>query len=244
MYRVDFANFEELYQKYAQDLHEQVESIFLDKKRGFAVTGVPQGYWKWTARTPCTVVSLFEQGCIEKGLSYFEGGPVYNLNSPHIGGLADTVNSLYAIKKLVFDEKKRTLSELMNILKNNWEGEEILRQYVLNRYVYYGNDNDEVDEIAARLLSDFADSCISFDGKCGYRFPGGVSTFGRQIQWLPQRTATVFGAKKGDILSGNDSPTPSTDSAGATAIIRSHCKADLVRQSCGAARQGYSAPAR
>ena len=232
---VDFANFEELYQTYAQDLHEQVEAIFLEKKRGFAVTGVPQGYWKWTARTPCTVVSLFEQGCIEKGLSYFEGGPVYNLNSPHIGGLADTVNSLYAIKKLVFDEKKRTLPELMHILKNNWEGEEILRQYVLNRYVYYGNDNDEVDEIAARLLSDFADSCLSFDGKCGYRFPGGVSTFGRQLGWAPGRMASPHGRKQGEVLAANASPTPGTDKEGATAIIRSYCKADLSKLATGAA---------
>ena len=63
----------------------------------------------------------------------------------------------------------------------------------------------------------------------------GVSTFGRQVDWLPNRTATAFGYRKGDILAGNDSPTPGTDCAGATAMIKSHCKADLLRQSCGAA---------
>ena len=66
-------------------------------------------------------------------------------------------------------------------------------------------------------------------------FVPGVSTFGRQVDWLPNRTATAFGYRKGDILAGNDSPTPGTDCAGATAMIKSHCKADLVRQSCGAA---------
>jgi formate C-acetyltransferase len=181
------------------------------------------------------VVSLFEEGCIERGLSYLEGGPIYNINSPHIGGLADTVNSLYAIKKLVYDEKRLSLQELTEILKNNWEGEEALRQYVLNKYVYYGNDNDEVDEIAARVLSDFADICMSFNDRCGYRFPAGVSTFGRQLEWTHGRLASPHGRRRGEVLAANCSPTPGTDREGATAIIRSYCKADLSRLATGAA---------
>ena len=127
------------------------------------------------------------------------------------------------------------LKVLLYILRNNWEGEEALRQYVLNRYVYYGNDNDEVDEIAARLLSDFADICVSFNGKCGYRFPAGVSTFGRQLEWSPKRLASPHGRKSGEVLAANASPTPNTDKEGATAIIRSYCKADLSKLATGAA---------
>ena len=232
---VDFANFEELYRQYVFDLHNSVEAIFLDNQKKFANSGVPTKDWRWAEQPPCTVVSLFEQGCIEKGLSYLEGGPIYNVNSPHIGGLADTVNSLYAIKKLVFDEKKLSLRELLTILKNNWEGNEALRQYALNRYIYYGNDNDEVDEIASRLLSDFADICVSFNGKCGYRFPAGVSTFGRQLEWSTKRLASPHGRRSGEVLAANASPTPNTDKEGATAIIRSYCKADLLKLATGAA---------
>ena len=232
---IDFANFEELYQQYVKDLHDRVESIFLEKDRHFAKSGVPTNGWRWAELPPCTVVSLFEQGCIEKGLSYLEGGPIYNVNSPHIGGLADTVNSLYAIKKLVYDEQKLTLNELLQILKKNWEGEEVLRQYTRNRYVYYGNDNDEVDAIATRLLSDFADICTSFNGKSIYRFPAGVSTFGRQLAWAPSRLASPHGRKQGEVLAANASPTPGTDREGATAIIRSYCKADLSKLATGAA---------
>jgi len=67
------------------------------------------------------------------------------------------------------------------------------------------------------------------------KFVPGVSTFGRQIEWSHQRTATAFGAKQGDILSGNGSPTPGTDLSGATAIIKSFCKADMTLQTTGAA---------
>ena len=231
---LDPSSFEELYQKYVWDLSAEVEAILNSRQKKF-VGGNPLEGWKWAEQTPCTVVSLFEEGCIEKGLSYLEGGPVYNINSPHIGGLADTVNSLYAIKKLVFEERKLTFSELLNILRNNWEGEEALRQYALNRYAYYGNDNDEVDEIAARLLSDFADMCVAINGKCGYRFPAGVSTFGRQLEWSPKRLASPHGRKQGEVLAANASPTPGTDREGATAIIRSYCKADLSKLATGAA---------
>lgn len=232
---VIFSSFEELYGQYIKDLYGSVEEIFQSRSRKFKSCGASAKHWKWAEQSPCTVVSLFEEGCIDKGLSYFEGGPVYNINSPHIGGLADTVNSLYAIKKLVFDEKKLSFSELLQILRNNWEGEEALRQYVQNRYAYYGNDNDEVDNIAARLLSDFADICVSFNGKCGYSFPAGVSTFGRQLEWSPKRLASPHGRKQGEILAANASPTPNTDKEGATAIIRSYCKADLSKLASGVA---------
>ncbi len=231
----NFADFEELYAQYISDLRDKVEQIFQSKCKCFDDCGVPVKDWSWKPQMPCTVVSLFEGGCIEKGLSYLEGGPVYNVNSPHIGGLADTVNALYAIKKLVFEEKRVSFAALMEVLKNNWEGEEILRQIALNRYRYYGNDNDEVDGIAARLLSDFADICTSFNGKCGYRFPAGVSTFGRQLEWAGERLACAHGRRAGEVLAANCSPTPNTDREGATAMIRSYCKADLSKLATGAA---------
>ena len=154
---ISFESFDDLYNMYKSDLRELIKCFYNDREGQFESLDVSNKAWKWKEQDPCTIVSLFEQGCIEKGLSYLEGGPIYNIHSPHIGGLADTVNSLYAIKKLVFDEKRVSLSELFEILKNDWEGQEALRQYVMNRYTYYGNDSDEVDSIAARLLSDFSD---------------------------------------------------------------------------------------
>lgn len=232
---VDYSDFDALYRRFREDLKEKVGEIVGQKRKSFSGFDPATKTWKWLPKDPCTPVSLFEQGCIEKGLSYYEGGPTYNVYSPHIGGLADTVNSLYAIKKLVFDEKRMTLPQLLAILNRDWEGEEALRQRVLNRYSYYGNDNDEVDAIAAAVLSDFADICAEFDGVCGYRFPAGVSTFGRQLGWAEQRLATPYGKKAGEILAANGSPTPGTDNKGATAVICSFCKPDLRKTVTGAA---------
>lgn len=228
----EFADFNQLYEQYISDLEQQIEQIYQNQTAHLKKEGKS---WQWKMSVPCTVVSLFEEGCIQKGRSYYEGGPVYTVCSPHIGGLPDTANSLYAIKKLVYDDKVVSFSELMNALKNNWEEFEALRQYAGEHYVYYGNDNDEVDLLAARLLDDFSSLCSVLNGRSPILFPSGVSTFGRQLEWAPRRFATPYGKKQGAVLAGNLSPTPGTDKAGVTAIIKSYCKADLTKQQTGAA---------
>jgi formate C-acetyltransferase len=136
--QVDFQDFESLYNAYIADLNETVDSIYENCMRGVK-SGDKQNGFIWHQTTPCTVVSLFEEGCAEKGLMYFEGGPVYSVFSPHIGGLPDTANALYAIKKFVFDEKKLTFGEFMDVLKNDWQGYEQYRRYILTQYEYFGN---------------------------------------------------------------------------------------------------------
>lgn len=232
---VEFTDFYSLLNAYLSDLRDQVLAITSGRFGAFRVMDTEKGVFEWHPAVPCTVVSLFEGGCIEKGLSYVEGGPVYHVLSPHIGGLADTVNSLYAINKLVFDDKRLTFSELMTVLRNNWEGYEPLRQYALNKYVYYGNDNPECDAIASAILEGFADFCAENDGVSPYKFPAGVSTFGRQLEWAPHRLAAPHGRKQGEVLAANASPTPGTDREGVTAMIRSYCRADLRRMVTGAA---------
>lgn len=232
---VDFNTFEEIYADFIKEIKNVCLGIAAHRNSLLVNTDVPAKDFKWRPTTPCTVVSVFEQGCIQKGQSYLEGGPVYNVFSPHIGGLPDAVNSLYAIKKLVFDEKKLTLKEFLDILKNNWQGNEPLRQYVLNKYTYFGNDNDEVDLIAKRVVDDFAECCKEAEKGCAYKLPAGVSTFGRQIEWSYSRLATPSGKLKSEVLAGNFSPTPNTDTQGATAIIRSYCKSDLKKTVSGAA---------
>lgn len=227
---------ESLYQAFLEELKQTVEQLYQSHVRDvFCCTN---GRWRRReAASPSSVVSLFEDGCIENTAPYFALGPVYTVRSPHIGGAPDVANSLYALQKAVFEEKRLSLRDMVTLLRGNWEGAEALRLYMKTHYVYYGNDSDEADAWHTRLLDDFA----AIVGRCGggegcpVKFIPGVSTFGRQIAWLPNRSATAFGCRRGDILAGNDSPTPGTDSAGATAIIRSYCKADLEKQSCGAA---------
>ncbi len=231
----DCGSIEEVYALFLDALRKRIKEMFAS---AVGIRFVSEN-GKWRRATyvqPGSVVSLFEDGCIENARSYHDHGPCYVVRSPHIGGAPDVGNSLYAMEKLVFEEKKLSFRELIEIIRSNWEGHEELRVYVKNKYVYYGNDNDDADRWHSRILNDFADIVLAYNtGDFAAKYIPGVSTFGRQIEWLPVRTATAFGAKKGEILSGNDSPVPGTDASGATAIIKSYCKSDLVKQASGAA---------
>ncbi len=193
------------------------------------------GTWRYKQTIPCTVLSLFEDDCIKRAASYEEGGTVYDVISPHIGGAADVGNSLLAIDRLCFQEKRLSFDELMQILKNNWDGEEALRQYVLNRFTYYGNDDDAADIYTKEVVDEFANIVLEYKDKYPIIFVPGVSTFGRQIGWRNERTASPHGHRRGDVLAPNMSATPGSDLAGATAMIRSYCKLNLIDQVNGAA---------
>ena len=229
----EFNDFESLYEAYRLALKAKVTEVCrgaLDYYLEDADSPDPQ----FKPHPPTSAVALFERGCIERALDYKDGGALYTVISPHIGGAPDAGNSLSAIDLLVFREKKVTLKELADILKNNWEGCEALRLYAKSKTGCFGNDNDTADSYTVRILDDFADITAEIKNPKIIIGPG-VSTFGRQIEWAKHRTASPFGSKKGDILANNCSPTPGTDSAGATAIILSYCKADLTKQLTGAA---------
>jgi formate C-acetyltransferase len=226
-----YDDYNALYAAFKEKLKQTAERIYTEiiDMRNSAETG-----WSWRQQAPCSLISLLTEGCAENGRGYWDGGAKYNVHSLHIGGAPDTGNSLYAIYKLVYEDKKVTLKELLTAVRGNWEGHEALRRYAANRLTYYGNDGD-ADMFTKQVIDDFGDICMSLNNRCPIHFPAGVSTFGRQIEWRQHRTATVFGQKKGAILSGNTSPSPGTDITGATAVIKSYCKIDLAKQVCGAA---------
>lgn len=95
-----------------------------------------------------------------------------------VTGLADTVDSLAVIKKLVFEEKKVTMAELIAAMDANWSGYERLRAMVQNTVPKFGNDEDYVDNIAVRLLKDFEGKVQTWKSRHEkVMFPCGIGTF-------------------------------------------------------------------
>lgn len=219
----DYATFEELVTAYEQALAAYLED--------------------WQAQadhfneddTPASVIALLVDDCIENARDYGRGGARYNVCAPHMGGLPDVGNALYAIKKLVFEEQRIAYPALIALLQSDWADAEPLRRYAANAYTYFGNGNEEVDTIVATLVDFYTAQVRRTGERDGILRPPGISTFGRQIEWSPRRHATPFGAKAHAVLSGNLNPTPGTDTKGATAIIRSHCAADLSQLTNGTA---------
>jgi len=190
------------------------------------------------------LIDLLVEGCIEKARSYRNLGPKYTVLSPHAGGMADVANSLFAIKKMVYEDCKFTLAELVRILRDNWDGYEEVRRSIQQKLDFYGNDSKEADEIVRRVFDDFTELAAMVPCRNGILRPAGISTFGREMTtFLSDRTATAAGTKKGDVLALNFSPSPGTDKRGPTAVIKSHCSVDFSKLPCGTALELKISPA-
>lgn len=165
--------------------------------------------------------------CVEKGKDSTEGGARYNNTGTCFTlGLANTVDALIAIKKLIFEEKCFSLGYLVNILKNNWKDNEILRLEILTKLPKYGNDIEEVGNLAKRIVDIYVREIPKHrNTRGGYFKPGAWGTDpvvkGRIIG------ASADGRKSGESLSINISPVPGRDRNGPTAVIKSASKLDV-----------------
>lgn len=215
-----YADFESLYAAFYRELAAVVDT----HHKG------TDGYDRYcTDARPAPLVSLFVDDCIERGRGYHDRGAKYSVLALHLGGLANTANSLLAIQKIVYDEKLITFKEFVEILRSNWAGQENLRKMVSNRVEFYGNDNDEADAMVKRIFDDYTSLVAQVKESNGVLRPAGISTFGREITWKPTRRATADGHLQGEILATNFSPSPGSDKKGPTAALKSYCKMDFSK---------------
>ncbi|MEJ2398457.1 MAG: FimV/HubP family polar landmark protein, partial [Gammaproteobacteria bacterium] len=97
-------------------------------------------------------VSAMLDGCMEKGKDYVCGGAKYNLSSITAYGFATLADSLYCIKKMVYQDKSISLPELIAVLNSDFADQEVIRQKLISRYDKWGNDKVEID--ASQRLMD------------------------------------------------------------------------------------------
>ena len=217
-----FESFDALYNDFKKRLAGYLTRLINEKAIGSAV--------------PTVLIDLLVEGCIQKGRAYYNLGPKYTVSSPHAGGLPDVANSLLAIRSLVYEERKFTLAELVDILRADWKDHEATRRSLRDKMEFYGNDSEEADAMLQRVFNDYTDLAAKAPKRNGILFPAGISTFGRECDaYLAGRKATAAGSKKGDILALNFSPSPGTDRKGPTAVIKSHCSVDFSKLPCGTA---------
>ena len=170
---------------------------------------------------PHPLRSCLIEGCLEKGRDYRNGGPVYNHGQILAEGIADTGDSLYAVKKLIFDDKKYTMSELIDALNANFDGYEKLH-YDFKNCEKFGNDIEEVDIITARVINRFLTVLKRNNTYRGGVFTGGCSTFNRAAGYGKRTAALPNGKRKGEpLLADSIAATPGRDKNGPTAQIKS-----------------------
>jgi formate C-acetyltransferase len=178
---------------------------------------------------PTPFTSMLVGGCIEKGKDVTEGGARYNWTSPSGIGIANAGDSLYTIKKLVFEDRSLTMSALLNALQGNFEGEEHLRQRILRKVPKYGNDVLEVD-LMVKLVADlFFESMKGFETYRGGPFVASLIPVSSYVAFGMSTGATPDGRKARERLADGISPITGMDLNGPTAVFKSVCRIDHRR---------------
>ena len=167
--------------------------------------------------------TLFIQDCIKTGKPIFEGGARYNNIELEVLGITNVADSLYAVKKIIFDEKKVSFSVLIEALKNNFAGSEELRKMLVN-VEKFGNDCQGVDkmrsDISRRIFSKFNNTPTVL---------GGVSVPGEVIFTAHDYAGHVTGATpdgrySGYVLADSAGASQGKDLCGPTALLNSVLK--------------------
>ncbi len=172
------------------------------------------------------------QDCIGRGKTAKEGGSVYDMVTGPETGVVNVANSLEAIRKLVFEEKRISGSELDKVLKSNFEGPEgeSIRQMLLNKADKFGNDADTVDELANTVYQIFIDEQAKYKTTREGRGPIGcisypcTATISGNVPSGTRVGASAEGRFAGEPLTEGCSPYHGTDKIGPTAVLKSVAK--------------------
>ena len=175
-------------------------------------------------RTP--YLSCLVKGCIEKGVDVTQGGAEINFTTMEAVTYASTVDSLLAIKYLVFDQKDCSMAELIQALKDNWEGHEVLQARAKNKAPKYGRDDDEADKMAKAVMDLWTGETWKYKTKVTNRqYRPGMLSWNYWISEGNVLAASADGRKKGQYLSNAICPSNGSDINGPTANVNSVGKA-------------------
>ena len=167
--------------------------------------------------------SVLTQGCIKSGRDFNDQGATYDYYQMPLLGIPNLADSMAAVKKLVFSEKRYTLQELYYQLSNDFPNEAIRLEFI-NKAPKFGNDIDDVDAIAADILNHSCDLLKKISADTGYAFHAQPFSFTWMIDHGRHTAATPDGRRAREILAYSMSPMQGRDFNGFTALLNSLAK--------------------
>jgi len=176
---------------------------------------------------PMPFRALFIQDCLARAKTLEQGGATYNLTACNPVGLANAADSLQVIRKLAFEDKTASLREIRDALLDNFAGHEMLRQRCINDVNKYGNDCDDVDNMADETAAVFFAAYKKYKNPRGGKFHPGLQSSSTHALFIDAAGPTPDGRKYRDLLAdGGVSAAQGRDLRGPTALIRSVAKLD------------------
>ncbi|MHA1237140.1 MAG: pyruvate formate lyase family protein, partial [Candidatus Hodarchaeales archaeon] len=174
---------------------------------------------------PTPYISSIVRGCISSGKDIRNGGPEIRFITVEGVGYATLVDSLLAIKKFVYEEKKYTLEQLKEALLNDFQDEKdfaIMQSFLKNRALKFGNDDQEADNLAREVMSIWSKETFKYKTPTDFQFRPGMLSWN---YWAGEDAAftmaTPNGRNAGTFLSNAICPTNGADTKGPTANANS-----------------------
>lgn len=175
--------------------------------------------------------SLLIDSCVDRGKDMFQGGVKYPTHwSIYAYGLGTLADSLHVVKSAVYDEKLISLQELIHVLKQNFSGFEELRKKFQKNYVKFGNNENEVDELADKVLRKFNQEVFALNqGLSKDKFVTTLFGYFFHIYHGEITGATPDGRLKGEPFSDSMGPSQGKDIQGPTSLLNSTLLLDNER---------------
>jgi formate C-acetyltransferase len=177
---------------------------------------------------PSPFLSLVVQDCVARGLDVTAGGAHYNFSGVQGVQVANVADSLAAVDTAVYREQWISGKKLLDVLRANFDGQEVLRQRLINCVPKYGNDDDRVDGFARHWSDRYSQLVGAYSTLRGGRFLPGFYTVSAHVPMGANVGATPDGRHSGEPLAdGGLSPSAGRDLKGPTAVLNSVAKANL-----------------
>jgi len=207
--------------------YEEVEAAYMeqfDNLIDISVTGALVAQRLQKEMIPHPYFSAVFEDCLESGMDLVDGGAKYNIGPVLTWiGLAESANSLAAVKKLVFDDKACTMTELLTALDKNCEGCGSMRRKA-QLAMKYGNDDDYVDDIAQRIANHFYEKTHQYTDIYGSRFTSAFMGISNFISTGCVIDAMACGRKAGELISEGVSTVAGMDTSTPIAAMNSCAK--------------------
>jgi pyruvate-formate lyase len=171
---------------------------------------------------PTPYLSCLVRGCAESGRDITEGGAELGYVTIEAVTYATTVDSLLAVKYLVFDQKVCSMGQLVQALRDNWVGHEVLQARALNKAPKYGRDDDEADAMASQVMQFWTDETWKHrTSSTGRQFRPGMLSWNYWVADSFILPASPDGRPRGKFLSNAICPSNGADINGPTANVNS-----------------------
>lgn len=220
----NFTSYEDVWEAYKTQVAYEIRN---------AVPHMHRAELEQRERFPMPILSALTDDCIEKGMDITAGGARYNSTGVCGYAMANVGDSLAAIKKLVFEEGRLDLMDIVEGMRTNFEGKESLRQMLLNEVPKYGNDDDYVDSIVVDVCRHFCEELEQYRNPRGGKYHAHLFSFVAAVGGGGNTAALPGGRKAGEPLANSLAPQQGRDKHGVTGLLKSISKIEQTLAAAG-----------